>query len=46
MKHTKDNPEWETNLMSKTTWVTVALGTVAVIILILAGQMDVLVLAR
>ena len=36
MKHIKDNPEWETNSMSKTTWVTVALGTVAVITLILA----------
>ena len=36
MKHTKDNPKWETNRMSKTSWVTVALGAVAVIILILA----------
>jgi eight-cysteine-cluster-containing protein len=36
MKHTKDNPKWETNLMSKTTWVTVALGAVAVMTLILA----------
>ena len=36
MKHTKDNPEWETNHMSKTTWVTVALGAIAVMTLILA----------
>jgi hypothetical protein len=36
MKHTEDNPEWETNLMSKTNWVTVALGAVAIAILILA----------
>ncbi len=36
MKHTEDNPDRETNLMSKTTWVTVALAAVAVVILILA----------
>lgn len=36
MKHRDDNPEWGTNLMSKTTLVSIALGVVAVITLVLA----------